>query len=103
MKNKQFLQSLLLLCALVAGSGSVWGADKWVKTAPADLQTGDIVVIVDQTTSKAMSNSNGSSAPSAVEVTLNAAKDEISSEVATTLQWTLNDIRLWEQQDVPIC
>ena len=67
----------------------MWAADKWVKTAPADLQTGDIVVIVDQTSSKAMSNNNGTSAPSAIAVTLNGAKDEISSEVATTLQWTL--------------
>ena len=89
MKRTTLLKTMLLLCALVAGSGSVWGAIKWVKTAPADLQTGDIVVIVDQTSSKAMSNNNGTSAPSATAVTLNAAKDEISSEVATTLQWTL--------------
>ena len=66
----------------------MWAADKWVKTDPADLQTGDVVVIVDQTSSRAMSNGNGtSSAPTATSVTLNGAKDEISSEVAATLQW----------------
>jgi len=90
MKHLNLLKSTLLLFALVAGSTSLWAEDKWVKTAPADLQTGDIVVIVDQTTSKAMSNNNGtSSAPSAVAVTLNGDKSEISSEVGATIQWAL--------------
>ena len=90
MKRFTLLKTMLLLCALIVGSGSAWGVDKWVKTAPADLQTGDIVVIVDQATSKAMSNNNGtSSAPSAVAVTLNGDKSEISSEVASTIQWSL--------------
>ena len=79
---------MLLLCALIVGSGSAWAVDIWVKTAPTDFKTGDIVVIVDQTTSKAMTNNNGtSSAPSATEVTLNSDKSEITSEVASTLQW----------------
>ena len=90
MKHLNLLKSTLLLFALIVGSTSVWAADKWVKTAPADLQTGDIVVIVDQTTSKAMSNNKGTSyAPSAVEVTLNGDKSEITSEVAATIQWAL--------------
>jgi hypothetical protein len=88
MKRFTILKSFLLLCALIAGAGTAWATDKWVKTAPEDLATGDIVVIVDQTTSKAMSNNNGtSSAPSATDVTLNTGKDEITSEVASTLQW----------------
>lgn len=88
MKRFTLLKSFLLLCALIVGAGTAWATDKWVKTAPEDLATGDIVVIVDQTTSKAMSNDNGTSnPPSATAVTLNTGKDEITSEVASTLQW----------------
>lgn len=83
-----YLKSLLLLCALIVGSGTAWAADTWVKTDPADLKTGDVVVIVDQTSSRAMSNNNGtSSAPAATEVTLNDDKSEITSTVADNLQW----------------
>ena len=89
MKQK-LLKSILLLCALVVGNGSLRAADAWVKTDPTALQSGDIVVIADLTSSTAMSNNNGtSSAPSAIEVTLNTDKDEITSEVAATLQWTV--------------
>ncbi len=88
MRKQTLLKSWLLLFALIVGNGSAWAVDKWVKTAPSDLQTGDIVVIVDQTSSKAMSNNNGtSSAPSATAVTLSTDKSEISSEVAAALQW----------------
>lgn len=88
MRKITILKSMLLLCALIVGVGTSWAADKWVKTAPADLETGDIVVIVDQTTAMAMSNNGGtSSAPKATAVTLNDDKSEITSEVATTLQW----------------
>ena len=81
---------MLLLCALVTGSSNVWAVDKWVKTDPTALSSGDIVAIVDLTTARAMSNNNGTtSAPSATAVTLNTAKDEITSEVAGTLQWTV--------------
>lgn len=79
---------------MISGVGTAWAADTWVKTAPSNLQTGDVVVIVDQTSGKAMSNNNGtSSAPSATAVTLNGDKTEITSEVAATLQWevTVND------------
>ena len=90
MKKLNVLTRMLLLVALLVGSTSVWAADRWVKTSPADLTTGDIVVIVDQATSKAMSNNNGTtSAPSAVAVTLNVDKSEISSEVSTNIQWSL--------------
>lgn len=72
----------------MGGSLSVSAADKWVKTAPADLATGDVVVIVDQTSRCAMSNNKGtSSAPAATEVKLNKDLSEITSEVAETLQW----------------
>ena len=89
MKQK-LLKSILLLCALVVGNGSLRAADAWVKTDPTALSSGDIVVIVDLTSSKAMSNNNGtSSAPSATAVTLNTDKDEITSEVGTEIQWTV--------------
>ena len=89
MKQK-LLKSILLLCALVVGNGSLRAADTWVKTDPTALSSGDIVVIVDLTSGKAMSNDKGtSSAPSATAVTLNTDKDEITSEVAATLQWTV--------------
>lgn len=89
MKKFTFLKSLLLIVAMMVGV-NVWGADKWVLTAPADLATGDVVVIVDQTSSCAMSNGNGtSSAPTATSVTLNDGQSEISSEVNDNIQWTV--------------
>lgn len=72
--------------------GNVFAADTWVKTDPASLTTGDIVAIVDLTTEKAMSNNNGTSAaPTATEVTLNDAQTEITSAVASTLQWVVTN------------
>ena len=62
----------------------------WKKTDYADLQTGDIVVIVDQTSAKAMSNDKGTSnAPTATAVTLNNDKSEITGTVANNIQWTV--------------
>ena len=58
MKQNYLFKTLFLLCALLVGM-SVSAADKWVKTDPADLATGDVVVIVDQTSSMAMSNDQG--------------------------------------------
>ena len=93
--RKTFALKALMLVALLVGSISgAWAEDKWVKTAASDLATGDVVVIVDQTSSTAMSNSNGtSSAPSATGVTLSDDKSEISGNVAENLQWevTVND------------
>lgn len=90
MKSNFLLTKLmLLLCLLVGSVNGAWAAGwVWQITAPADLQTGDIVVIVDQTSSSAMPNDKGtSSAPSATKVTLNDEKSEITSDVASTLQW----------------
>ena len=63
----------------------------WVLTDFNDLATDDVVVIVDKTSSKAMSNANGTgSAPSAVGVTLTSEQDAIDqAEVAATLQWVV--------------
>ena len=92
MKYKLLRFSLLGIFAMLAGiwGNSVWAADRWVKTAPADLQTDDVVAIVDQTTALAMSNDKGTSAaPAATSVTLNGDKSEISSIVAANLQWVV--------------
>ena len=79
---------LLLTCLLLIGTNA-W-ADSWVKTAPADLQSNDVVVIVDLTQNKAMSNNNGTAnPPSSVGVTLNQEKTEITSTVTANIQWTL--------------
>lgn len=88
--QKQLSLRLLMILALFIGVGSNALADSesWVKTALSDLATGDIVVIVDETSSTAMPNDNGtSSPPAATAVTLNAGKTEITSVVPTSLQW----------------
>lgn len=62
----------------------------WVKTAYSSLATGDIVVIVDATSKRAMSNNNGaSSAPSATAVTIATDGSTLSEAPAETLQWTV--------------
>ena len=90
MKQNYLFKTLFLLCALLVGM-SVSAADKWLKTAPADLATGDVVVIVDQTSSRAMSNDQGTSkAPVATAVTLSADKSEIAADVAENLQFVVS-------------
>ena len=62
----------------------------WEKTDYADLATGDIVVIVDLTSVKAMSNDKGTNAPpTATAVTLNDDKSQITGTVADNIQWTV--------------
>ena len=79
---------LLMLTLLMAVTGTAM-ADTWVKTSAANLQTGDVVAIVDQTTATAMSNNNGTSkAPDAVAVTLNSDKSEVTG-MTTSLEWTV--------------
>ena len=71
----------------VAQDAPVTG-EQWVLTAITDLADGDIIAIVDQTSSKAMSNDKGTgAAPTATAVTLNATKSNITSEVPSTIQW----------------
>ena len=90
MKHFYFKSIFLSLLMMVTGMNVASAADTWVKTAPADLKTGDVVVIVDLKSSCAMSNDKGTNnAPSAVEVSLNDTKSEITSDVDVTLQWTV--------------
>ena len=80
-----------MLCILFGGNVFAEDTgDSWVKTDPSDLQTDDIVAIVDLTTAKAMANNGGTSnAPAATSVTLNADKTEITDNVAEELQWVV--------------
>lgn len=58
----------------------------WVETAIGSLSAGDIVAIVDKTSSMAMTNNNGaSSAPAASAVTISGSN--ITSTVADNIQW----------------
>lgn len=94
MKRTFLLKTMLLLFALIVGVGSAWADGYiWMKTTPANLAAGDVVVIVDVNTSKAMNNDPASGkAPGATDVTLNADKDQIDvteKAVADNLLWTL--------------
>jgi len=74
-KQLRYFFTLLLLTV-----ASVGWADSWVKTAASDLQTGDIVAIVDETTGTAMSNDKGTSvAPAATKFD--------ATNVAANLKW----------------
>jgi len=67
----------------------VSGDEQWVLTNLADLTASDVFVIVSTkgTANYAMSNDKGASAaPTAVSVTV--ANDQITSNVASTIQWT---------------
>ena len=77
---------------MVMGLGNAFAEDTWVKTDPADLKTGDVVMIIDLDSKRAMSNNKGtSSAPVATRVYFN--NDETVSTgisnntVPATLQW----------------
>lgn len=95
MKKYFVIKSILLLCLLMAGMGSVWAQQdtvytKWKRTSLADLQSGDRVVIVDLNKAVAISNDKGSSkAPEAVSVELNDAQYRITGEVADNVQWNV--------------
>ena len=85
--KKNYFYSLLAMLLLIAGS-SAQAAETWVKTAPGDLQTGDIVAIVELTNSYVLTSSNGTTAaPNAEAIGLNDDKTEISGEVADAWQW----------------
>ena len=87
MKRTSTFFSLLAALLLLAGNSAL-AAETWVRTAAADLQTGDVVAIVDLTSSLVLPSSNGSgAAPAATSVTLGSEQTEIDSEVADAWQW----------------
>lgn len=97
MIRKSFVfQTILVLCALIVGTGSAWAQEtyvKWKKVNFNDLQHGDIVAIVDLTTGMAMTNDKGSDKkPGTVAVELNADKDRIigseeNNELSEKILW----------------
>lgn len=77
--------TILMMALLATGVG--WAADTWQETAASDLSTGDIVVIVDKTSGKAMSNDKGTSyAPVATEVSFISNQTQISAPLEK-IQW----------------
>jgi len=85
--NKTLRTAMLGAAAMLCSSVS---AQDWVATAPADLETGDVVVIADITSSTAMSNNNGtSSAPAATSITLSDDKTNITGDVDEKLQFVV--------------
>ncbi|MBO4850103.1 MAG: hypothetical protein J5529_04270 [Prevotella sp.] len=52
---------------------------------------GDVVLLVDLTTGRAMSNDKGDKDPDAVAVDVNDDKDRVLGDVAEKLQWTYNN------------
>ena len=88
MKKTTFF-SLLAMLFLFVGS-NVRAEEAWVKTAPEDLKTGDVVAIVDLTKVLVMPNNNGASAaPAATAISLNDEKTEIMGDVSTLWQWVV--------------
>lgn len=89
MKCKFLFQSLMLLCTLILGTGSVYADDaKWVKRDISKIQTGDIVVIADLNAGVAMTNNPAEDkSPNAPAIQLNEDKDRITGEVADTVKW----------------
>lgn len=90
---KNLKSAFLLTCALLVGvvmNARAEETTKWVKTDPAKLQTGDVVVIVDTTTLVAITNNpEEGKSPSATSVKLNDSKDKLDDDIDDNLQWVL--------------
>lgn len=100
--KKQLRYFMTLLLMMVVSVGWCETGVKWVETAPGNLKTGDVVVIVDQYTSRAMRNDGGSSnAPIAYKIKLNEDKSEIEEEVDAVYQWVVTVSDIYYQFRVP--
>lgn len=91
MNKKNYFKPILLLCALMAGAGSVGAQEqqgdepatktKYVLTAPKDIKATDIVVIADTAALVAIQNDAAEGkAPTAGKVKLNDNKDQLVVE-----------------------
>ena len=78
-----------LTAAMLMYMGGV-SAQTWEKTTLSELTTSDIFVIVDLNSATAMTNDNGTSAPSATSVTISDDGTELTSTVADNLKWNVN-------------
>ncbi len=72
----------------------------WQKTAASDLATGDYVVIVDETSARAMSNDKGTSNPP-VATLITISGNKLASEPAANLQWIVTKSNAGYQFQVP--
>ena len=89
MKIKHLLKRTCLSLALLIGAGTAW-AESWEAVELRDLTSSDIFVIVDVTSSTAMSNDKGTSnPPSAVTVTLSSDKTQIISTITDNIKWKI--------------
>ena len=75
---------LLFLSLVMFEAGNVGAETKWVKTDPADLADGDVVVIYDMFDRYAMKNDGGTSTPKALKVTLSTDKTHEFIESGST-------------------
>ena len=90
MKIKHLLKRTCLSLALLIGAGTAW-AESWEVVELSSLTSSDIFVIVDVTSSTAMSNDKGTSAaPSAVAVTLSSDKTQIISTITDNIKWNIS-------------
>jgi len=99
MKKTTFYSLLTMLFFCVSNA---WADASWVKTAPEDLQTGDVVAFVELTNSYVLTNNSGTaSAPAAATISLNDDKSEILGQVSDQWKWevTVSDNGL--QLNVP--
>ena len=99
MKKTTFYSLLTMLLFCVSNA---WADASWVKTAPEDLQTGDVVAFVELTNSYVLTNNSGTGcAPAAATISLNDDKSEILGQVSDQWKWevTVSDNGL--QLNVP--
>ena len=83
------MKKLVLLCLALATSVMPAMA-KWVKCDISELVATDVVVIVDQTSGMAISNDKGTnSTPSAIAVTFNEGKTELTGGIADNVKWNI--------------
>ena len=91
--TKHLLKTFVAMLAIAAAAANpAWGQNTmavWPQTAYGDLQTGDTVVILDKTSAKALPSTASSTTPSTVLVTLNSAKDTLTSTPAANLLWVV--------------
>ena len=93
MSKRLFKTLVAVLAIAAAATGPVRAQNEnvsWVLTPYGNLQTGDTVVIVDKTSARALPKpASSSSAPGTISVTLNSAKDTLTSTPGATLKWVV--------------
>jgi len=91
---KQVFKTMVAVLAIAAAAtGPAWGQNSnvsWVLTPYGDLQNGDTVVIVDQSSERAMTNNGGTSVPpSAVVIEMSGDQNALTEVPDATLKWVV--------------